>query len=54
MKKKYLTPKIECERLISREMLAVSLEGGGNGDGRPASAKYYGDYFYYDEDDYDE
>ena len=54
MKKKYLTPKIECERLISTEMLAISLEGGGNGDGRPASAKYYGDYFYYDEDDYDE
>ena len=56
MKKKYLTPKLECERLTSTDMLAVSLEGGGNGDGRPASAKYFGYYSYDDcdfEDDFD-
>ena len=50
MKKKYLTPKLECELLISTDMLAVSLEGGGNGDGRPASAKDFGYCIY---DDYD-
>lgn len=51
MKKVYINPKIVVE-LLNTHFLCVSIEGGGNGDGRPAESKGYFYPTFEDDDTY--
>lgn len=51
MKKEYVKPTIVVEQL-NTNFLCESIEGGGNGDGRPAESKGYFYPTFEDDDTY--